>query len=214
MAYYVGDVPAEDLVIEPVRFGDPVDLTSFNEVEVAVTTFDGEPVETSGFTGTIDYGEQVVTLEWPDESIFTAAGMYAVNLTLSSSATSVRERVAPTYVVVHEDDGWHTVDTLRNEMGNDFSSDDAVIWTLLEVARMAVLAYAPTLPFLVDGVTPVRAPINYKLGQLMQARNIFNIAKTDPQTTDDTGMFVVRPYPLDNFIKQILRPKRGPLAFV
>lgn len=237
MAYYIGDVPAEDLVIEPVRFGYPVDLTPFDEVAVQMTAFDGSVVETSGFTGVINPAEQVVLVEWPDETVFATAGMFAINLTLTSSTTAVKERVTPAYVVVQADDGWHTVDSLRNELGRDFSVDDAVTWTLLQCAQLSIGVYGPTIGFQADGATPVvaldnfyaglpilgfksdgttpvRPPTNFRQGQLMQARNILNIAKTDPATADDGTMFVIRPYPLDNFIKQILRPKLGPLGFV
>lgn len=214
MAYYVGDIPADDLVIEPVLGEDPLDLSPYDEASVTLTTFDGTLIETSGFVATIDSADNLVSVEWPDETVFASADLFAVNVTLNSSTTAVIARIAPAYVVVQDDDGWHTVDTLRTQLSNDFSGDDAVTWTLLECAKQSVLAYAPALGFLSDGVTPItRPPVNYKQGQLLQARNILNISKTDPQTSADGDLFVIRPYPLDNFVKQVLRP-RSPLGFV
>lgn len=56
---------------------------------------------------------------------------------------------------------------------------------------------------------PARPPFNWVQAQLMQCRNIWNAAKTDPSGAIGDNGFEIRPYPMDNFIKQVIRPKRA-----
>jgi hypothetical protein len=110
--------------------------------------------------------------------------------------------------VADTEDGWHTLDTARDDW-RDAPGFDAWLYELLWTARNDVLAYAPAL------AASQRPPLNYRRAQIMQARNLWNAGKVDPASGgmgEDT--FVLRPFPLDWTIKQTLRPKRAiPGAF-
>lgn len=85
----------------------------------------------------------------------------------------------------------------------DAPLDDAHLEELLEAARVAVADFAPDLG------EDDSVPAAYRIAQLMQARNIWNSSKTDPGGSIGDGDFIIRPYPLDKNIRQLLRPKRG-----
>ena len=206
MAYYVGDIPSEDIVIDPARDGEAIDLAPFNEsdTETLWRTFDGELVEAAFLVSFDDAG---LVVEWPtDTSPFTAEGLYSLTVVLVGD--DVRERLAPVYFVSQGDDGWHTVDSAREEWHDGAPSLDRRLYQLLLLAREQVVAYAPKLA---DGAS---VPANYREGQIMQARNLWNAGRVDP-SSGETGDedFAIRPYPLDWMVKQVLRPKTvmGPI---
>lgn len=207
MAYYIGDLPAEDIVIEPARGdGEPIDLTPFDEAETEVTLRDfAGDIVVALFIPTFEEG--AVVLEWPATSPFEVAGLYTLAVTLVGTDGSPRERLAPAYFVVQDDTtGWHTVDSARDEWTvGEATVDDRRLYQLLELAREQVVAFAPAL----DEDAPV--PASYKAGQLMQAQNLYNAGVVDPGTgTEGSGdTFALRPYPLDWMVQQVLRPKRG-----
>jgi hypothetical protein len=109
---------------------------------------------------------------------------------------------------------WHTTETARNEWV-DAPLDDGQLVQLLEVAKQAVLAYAPALPTAtmgwVDGyyqpTDTISIPDNYRYAQLQQARNIWNSAAATPAGDFDSGSYGLTTHPLDWQIKQILRPR-------
>jgi len=203
MAYYVGDIPAEDLVIEPARAGEPIDLAPFDalDTEVVLRNFDGEIVP-SDFLVTFE-DEQTVVLEWPnDASVLNEAGLHTLTITLVGP--DHRERLAPVYLVVQDDaSGWHTLDSARAEWSDAEALSDLRLWRVLEMARQQIDEHAPKL------AAGARVPANYKDGQLMQARNLLNAATVDPSGAEGEDTFQLRPYPLDWMVKQIIRPKRG-----
>lgn len=204
MAYYVGDIPAEDIVIDPARGEEPIDLAPFDEGETEVTLrdFAGDVVD-ADFLPTFD--DERVVIEWPADSPFESAGLYALVVTLVGDGARVR--LAPVYFVVQDDTtGWHTVDSARDEWTvGEATVDDRRLWQLLELARQQVIAYAPALA---EGVA---VPVNYRAGQLMQAQNLYNAGVVDPASgADGSGEeFALRPYPLDWMVQQVLRPKRA-----
>lgn len=195
MAFYLDDIPAEPFVIEPPA---DIDLDAF-------TGADAELVDPAGTVTTLDaslVGEDIV-VEQPAVSAFTVAGVHELRLRLTGDGT---RRLPPVRIVVQDPASeWHTVDSARAAGWADAEHlGDVHLHELLEVARHDVLEYAPTLA---DGA-PV--PSHYRLGQLMQARNLLNAASVDPRTGEDgIGSFAIRPFPLDWQIKQTLRPKRG-----
>lgn len=197
MAYYTGDIPSEDVVIEPARNGEAIDLTAFNDVDVELYSPDGELVPSAGFIGEID-GETVV-IEWPGDSVFDAPGVFDVRVVLLHTVTGVRETIAPLRYVVQAADGWHTVDSIREELNLD--GEDVELQKLLDIAKQAVVAYAPPLE------EDQRPPTNYVQAQAMQARNVWNSANVDTSGDIGDGTYALRPHPLDWQIKQILRPK-------
>lgn len=204
MAYYEGDIPADDIVIEPARGVDPISLTGFVEedTEVELRTFDGDPVVAVFAVQFIDGspdGLDSIALTWPTaSSVLTVPGIHTIAVTLVG-ATS-RERLAPIPIVVQEENGWHTVDSARLEWTDALSIDDVRLYTLLELSAQECAAFAPAL------AVDVRPPINYRQAQLMHARNHLNAGRAEGEGEGD---FVLRPFPLDWMVKQVLRPKLG-----
>lgn len=206
MAYYIGDLPAEDIMIAPAREGEPIDLEPFDALqsEAVLRDFAGTVVD-ADFLITFEDGDPaVVILEWPATSPFEDAGLYTLAVTLIGD--TARERLAPVYFVVQDDTtGWHTIDTARDEWTvGEATVDDRRLWQLLELAREQVTAFAPAL------AEDAAIPSSYRAGQLMQAQNLYNAGAVDP-ATGSTGddQFALRPYPLDWMVKQVLRPARG-----
>jgi len=200
MAYYVGDIPVEDLVIEPAQNGEPLDLTPFNLVTAVLRDPERQPVPEEFFAA-ID-GEEIV-VEWPDSTPFAADGLYELELTLEHSTLPQRLRLAPVRIVAQGDNGWHTVDSARDGW-DDAPDADADLYELLELAKEAVIEYAPVLA---EGEYP---PLRYRKGQRMHAENIWNACRVNPASGGDgDGTFVLRPFPLDWQVKQMLRPKRA-----
>jgi len=204
MAYYTGDIPAEDIVIEPAINGDPIDLTPFETAaEVIVRAPDGTIVDsTAGFVATVDAVEGQVVIEWPTDTTLDQAGVYTMAVTLVTNDGG-RMRLPAVYLVAQSEDGWYTLDQAREDW-LDAPSSDGRLFQLLALAQEQVIAFAPAL------VDEAPVPPRYKAGQLDQARNLWNSGKVDPASGamgDDS--FVLRPYPLDWMVKQVLRPKHG-----
>lgn len=209
MGFYVGDIPAQPLVIEPARNAgaDPIDLAAFDSVEVEAIGPDGRPLLTPGFLATIetlpDATAPVVVIEWPETSPFSVAGIYTIRVVVLDAATGAQERIPSVRIVADLEDGWHTLESAREDW-RDAPVPDAWLYELLWTARNDVETYAPAL------APDAWPPLNYRRAQLMQARNLWNAGRVDPASGsagDDT--FILRPYPLDWTIKQMLRPKRA-----
>jgi hypothetical protein len=202
MTYWIGDIPALDLVLEPARRGEPITLADFTaaQTQVELRTFDGVLVP-AVFTVTFDTDDiddiDRVILTWPSASVFTIAGLHTLNVTLSGVAGSPRERLAPVYLVVQADDGWHTLDSSRIEWPDSDGLSDVQLFQVLELGRQQVAAYAPKLAL------NTRPPVNYRHAQLMQARNLLNAGRAEGE---GEGEFVLRPFPLDWMVRQTLRP--------
>lgn len=201
MAYYVGDIPSEDIVIEPARNGEPIDLTSFDSADVTLYDETGELVITPGFIATI--ADDTVSIEWPGTSPFENPGMYSMRVILESTG-GPRERLAPLYFVVQADDGWMTIDALTEDWSDARALPDRTLHILLETAKAEVLAWGRSLDL---GALP---PINYVKAQGDQARNKLNASKVDPQSGGfGDESFIVKPFPLDWAIQQTIRPKKA-----
>lgn len=205
MAYYVGDIPAEPVIVEPTRGGDPIDLDGFTAAETETTLIgpDGEVVD-ADFAVTFDDETASLVIDWPGSSPFGDPGLYTLRLTLVG--TGVRERLAPVYFVAQDDStGWYTVDTAREDWAlGEATTSDARLHQLLELAKQQVLAFAPAL------AEDAAIPVHYRAAQLAQAQNLYNAGVVDPATGDaGTDGFALRPYPLDWMIQQMLRPKHG-----
>lgn len=197
MAFYVGDIPAEDIVIEPARGEEPIELAPFDTVDVIFRNFDGTEVETSGFAGSIA-GDEVV-VEWPNDTPFEDAGLYSVNVILSSSTTNVRERLAPIYVIAQEEDGWHTLDSARSDWA-DAPRDDFRLFTILTIAKTDVLTEGTSVP---AGIARTMAQ---RQAQLLQARGIWTAGTKNGSGGIDEDNFTITVFPMDWAVKQILRP--------
>lgn len=110
---------------------------------------------------------------------------------------------------------WHTPESARNAWV-DAPLDDDQLDELLEVAKQAVLAYAPALPegsYIIDDdgyivpTGPDTVPVNYRSAQLMQARNVWNSSKASPTGDFDGAGYALTAFPLDWQVKQLLRPR-------
>jgi len=103
---------------------------------------------------------------------------------------------------------WHTLESARDEWPDaptDESVDgDSTLTTLLDVAKDAVLAYAPAVE---EPLTDI--PEGYRLAQLMQARNVWNSSKASPGGDLDNGSYGISTFPLDWQVRQLIRPKAG-----
>lgn len=110
---------------------------------------------------------------------------------------------------------WHDLDSIRDEWPDAEFIEDDTLDELLEVAKLQVTTFAPALAdtaTVIDGYVvadPDPVPVNYRMAQRVQARNIWNAARVNPEGTTGEGDFVLRPFPLDWHVKQLLRPKRG-----
>jgi hypothetical protein len=118
---------------------------------------------------------------------------------------------------------WHTVESARDQWADapyDEDGGDDTLTELLVVAQGAVLAFAPVLTeseddlILIDGILVPNdgevIPTNYRVAQLMQARNVWNSSKASPGTGEfDNGSYGLSSFPLDWQIRQLLRPKQG-----
>jgi hypothetical protein len=134
------------------------------------------------------------------ESWFTEPGLHQLRCTLTT-ADGRQQRIDALQIVVHEDDGWHTLPSARSEW-RDAPDQDERLYPLLELAKQQVLAYAPALD---EFATP---PLHYRQAQLLQARNLWNAGRVDPASGQAGGdSFALTPFPLDWTVKQMLRPK-------
>lgn len=102
---------------------------------------------------------------------------------------------------------WHDAESARSTWA-DAPLDDVALEQLLDVAKGQVIAYAPALPEPAEGEEQ-NVPEHYRMGQLMQARNIWNAGKVSTGGEFGEGDFAIRVHPLDWMVKQVLRPRVG-----
>jgi len=197
-------------------------------VDLAVVDDDGQPIDIDAFTGAsgslVDpsgASVPVTVTPLPDSDrlavlfpagyVFTLAGVYSLLLTLAEGNASVSVDAVP-LIAEERTTGWATLAHARGTW-RDAPRRDLTLWTVLDTARLQVAAYAPALLPPADG-EPVPVPAHYRQAQLMQARNVWNAAKTDPTQAGigDDGL-VIRPYPMDWVVKGIIRP-RNPVPTV
>lgn len=198
MPFYIDDVLTEPFVIEPP---ETIDLTAFIGAVASirdplgiVTPLDAEIAD----------DDTSVIVDFPaDETVFAEPGVYVLEVIVTDGTAGMRRFPDLRVVAVDPASEWHTLDTIRAEWPDADAIPDPTLWELLEVVRHQVLEYAPVLE---DGA-PV--PAAYRLGQRVQARNTWNASRVAPDGGIGEGDFVVRPYPLDWHVRQILRPKSG-----
>jgi len=201
---YVGDILAAPVEVEaPEDF----DLTGFTTATATLHTPAGVAI-TAGITAVID-PDGTVAVSFPmDASLLTVAGVYSIRVRLSNLAGASQSIPQLRFVAQDEASEWHTLDSIREEWPDAEHIDDPTLWELLEVTRGEVIEFAPVL------AVDVPVPDNYRLGQRMHARNTWNASRVSPDGSAGEGDFVIRPFPLDWHVKQILRPKRGKPAVI
>lgn len=199
-AFYLDDVPEEPFTIEPP---EDIDLDKFESVVAYFTRPDATDIAAASATLTDDS----VLVDFEEGTIFTEPGLWSLVVTLLSN--TAHRRLPAIRFVVQVDDGWHTLDSAREQWADSVHIEDDQLWELLEVAKHQCLEYAPAL------AVGAAVPVSYRKAQLMQARNVWNAARVDPSSGaigDDS--FALTPFPLDWTIKQVLRPKRAvPVVF-
>lgn len=198
-SFWTGDVPLAVTVLTVTdEEQNAVDLTSVTAVQATVYAPDGEDI-TGYLPATND--DDSISISWPGVSVFAAPGIHTLAVKLITDRGAVQ--LSPSPFVVEERTGWHSLNSTRQDW-RDAPVNDAQLFTLLEVARVQCVAFAPTLP------AEAAVPISYRQAQLMQARNLWNASKVDAGNGsygDDS--FVIRPFPMDWVVKGILRPNRA-----
>ena len=113
---------------------------------------------------------------------------------------------------------WYELETIRTDW-RDAPQSDTVLQQLLDTAKQQVLDFDNGFNYRKSDTTGepwsgdyTDVPNNLVLAQRMQARNLWNASKVDPGNGamgDDT--FVLRPFPMDWVVKNVIRPK-SPVA--
>lgn len=202
------------------RLADPVE--SFRrgdapaEISVELATIDGNPVSLEGITGATAELIDPAGIRHPLTAALVVAdritvgfgglelgvgGVWSLELVVAGAGSSLAVEPAP--LVVEHGDGWHTLASGRGQWA-DAPRVDVDMFELLELAKGQCIEYAPDLP------AGAVVPLAWRQAQRMQARNIWNASKTDPASGGfGDGEFVLRPYPMDQTIRYMLRPKRA-----
>lgn len=202
--YYVGDVPIEPLVVLPELNGVPLEIHGQDLIEVMAISPTGEEI----LTLTAAHVGQVIEVSFPATSIFDQPGIYTIVCILDHSehdlVTSFQQ-VDPVRIVADDVSvEWMTLALTREAWVDSRAIEDPILYDLLEIAKHQILEYAPALA---EGAA---IPLSYKMGQLSQARNIYNGSIVDAGNGDiGNETFSIRPFPLDWQIKQLVRPRRG-----
>jgi len=195
--FWKGDIPAA-----PVRLYFDNDLTGYTTIRAFI---DGEEFANTPVT---DPEDRQADLAWGATGLAALddPGKHELSLvaerTIEDGTVTARARIGTFVVIVMFDDGWHTLDSARIAWG-DAPTVDAVLSDLLDSARDQVIEFAPVL------AADAPIPTNYRQGQLMQARALWQstLANSSDQINGDG--FTVTVYPMDRTIKNLLRPKRG-----
>lgn len=198
MHYSVGDRPAELLVLAPERDGEALDLEPFDAAEVTLLDPSYGTVQTSGFVVSVD--QDSITLEWPEESVLTAPGVWRI-IPVLVSQEGPRLTLSAVPVVVEELSGWHSLASARGSEWADAPLDDVQLWTVLEAAREQCEEFAPDY----SGQVPIR----YRQAQLVQARALWQSVKVNGQSQIGGEGFSITVFPMDWSVKRLLRPLRG-----
>jgi len=196
MAFYIDDVPAEPFLIDVNRLPESIPLDVFTAASAQII----DPAGTTTATTAV-LGDGTIEVNWPATSVFSVEGIYRIRVTLTNATAS--QRLPDVRVVAQDPDSeWHTLDSIREDWPDGEGISDATLWTLLEIVRQQIAEFGTTL----TGTAALDATV---YAQRVQVRNTWNAAKVSPAGEFGGDEFVIRPFPLDWHVKQILRPKRG-----
>lgn len=195
MAFYLDDVPAEAFVIEPP---ETIDLAEFSTADATLIAPDAVVTD---LAATIDDATNSILVEPAATSPFTVEGIHRLRVVLHGAPG--RQMLPDVRIIAQDPDSqWHTLDTIREDWADGETISDAMLWTLLEIVRGQIAEFGTTL----TGAAALDAT---QYAQRLQVRNTWNAAKVSPTGGLGEDDFVIRPFPLDWHVKQILRPKRG-----
>lgn len=199
--------PGPLLVPYVTEDGDPVDLDGFTVADARAYTPAGGAVSdvVADIVETVD-GMHIVEYTFPAEE-WLLPGIWSVTARLTGDGGGNSYLPAPfAWAVEDRLSGWQTIAGIRLSW-RDAPRSDIVLYNLLSVARSQVEAWAIPVPE-TDPPTLTRPSTNLVVAQGMQARNIWNAIKTDPSTFGiGEGEFVIRPFPMDPVVKDLIRPK-------
>lgn len=138
-----------------------------------------------------------VIVEYPAALEFLEDGLWTLQVRVDG------QTIRPFRFVVQAIDGWHSLDTARDEWPDANTMADAALYRLLGAAREQIEAFAPLR--LTEGFPPS----TWLQAQLMQARALARsmVAQSGDQIGE--GDFAITVYPLDHVIRALIRPKRG-----
>lgn len=198
MYYSKGDTPAAPLLVLPTRDGDVVDLELYTTATAQLVQPDGDvvPAAAAIIDGDDPDGPGVeITVPQLEQ-----AGLVQLTVQLSSSTAQDTFDVEP--IVVEDRDGWHTLGSARGEWTGAGAIIDPRLYTLLQAARDACIAYKPE--------AGTRRPlVTEREAQLLQARNRNAASRIDPASGDDgVDGYSATVYPMDWAVKALLRPAR------
>ena len=194
MPFYLDDIPAEPFVIEPP---ETVSLEQFTAAEALLI----DPTGASTVLAASIEDDEAVHID-PPAAGFDVEGLWKLRATLTNA--TARQQLPDAGIVVQDpDSGWHTLDSVRAEWPDADIIPDPSLWALLATSKLQVVTFAPAL----TDDAPI--PLHYREAQRIQARNIWTAAKVSPDGGLGGDDFIVRPFPLDWHVKQILRPRRG-----
>lgn len=194
--FWTGDLPAEPLRITVYRDGEPANLDDYTGIDVKL--YLGPTIIEPGLTGTIDYDESQVVLDWPDDSPFTLPGVYSIRIALT--ATNVWENMEPEIFVVQEVGGqWYNLGDARADWP-DAPLDDAYLYRLLDVAGSQVYEIAPDFETVGE---------NLRMAQIAQARALWSANRANQADQLGSDIYPVRVFPMDWTILNMIRPRPG-----
>ncbi len=197
-SFWVGDVPADDTVVSfEDETGDEADLSAFTGAEADLIDPNGDEVEAALAPLIV---ADTVEILWPDYTVFEIAGIYQIVVRFQHGGDNFVTAESIGFVV-QERSGWHSMFSARQQWADATGLSDVELYTALEAAKVACVEYAPTL----EEGAPI--PLAWKQAQLLQARAIWTITQQDNQNQVGMEGLVIRTYPLDWNIRQLLRPK-------
>lgn len=205
--FWVDDQPLQPVYIDLTRDDEHVETAAYSGATATLIAPEGT---TTNLPATL--GDSAVTVSW-DGTVFDLPGVWSIRVALT--ANGLRETLDPIRFVVQGEDGWHNLASAREEWFTQGKYSDVQLWTLLECAKLSVVTYAPSRSaevvqsggFLVMA-NDAPVPVNLRQAQLLQARNIANTAITDPMVLEQ-GTYAIRPYPLDAFVRELIRPRKA-----
>jgi len=202
--FYTGDIPAAALIVSPSLNGEAITLHDGDTVVVLLTDPSGDEITT--LTGALD--DQDIEVTFPGTTVFTEPGIYTLTVVIDhtgdAGATGIQQADPIRLVADDTAAQWATLALARDQWIDARPMDDPLLYDLLTLAKDQVVEYAPVLA---DGVA---VPLRYRLGQIAQAKNVYNGSLVDAGSGDiGSDSFQIRPFPLDWQIKQMLRPRRG-----
>ncbi|ROP64695.1 hypothetical protein [Curtobacterium sp. ZW137] len=196
MHYVIGDHPADALEVDVSEAG-PSSL--YGTASAKLYKPDGTVAVDFGVLPVL--GDGVLHAPFGATSPFTVAGLHEVRVVLTTGTgdTLRSETIATEPVVVEAPDGWHTLDSARDDW-RDAPVGDPALFAVLESAKDQCLAFAPAVDIV---------PARYRQAQLMQARALWNSGHVNSDGALGGGDLTVTVFPMDWTVKNLLRPKRA-----